>query len=84
MPPVYRFVPHKMVRYIIPFHGLETAMTRSKTIDLKKVPSDPWGCREYLLSEYLPLVLEASKEHIQNRYKAREQLEASASSCCTI
>ena len=52
-------------------------MTRSKTIDLMKVPSDPWGCREYLLSEHLPFVLEASKEHIQNRYKAREQLEAS-------
>ena len=52
-------------------------MTRSKTIDMTKVPSDPWGGREYLLSESLPLVLEASKEHIQNRYKAREQLEAS-------
>ena len=52
-------------------------MTRSKTIDLMKVPSDPWDEREYLLSEFLPRVLEASKEHIQNRYKAREQLEAS-------
>lgn len=52
-------------------------MTRSKTIDMMKVPSDPWAGREYLLSEFLPLVLEASKEHIQNRYKAREQLEAS-------
>ena len=50
-------------------------MTRSKTIDMMKVPSDPWAGREYLLSEFLPLVLEASKEHIQNRYKARDQLE---------
>ena len=38
-------------------------MSRSKRIDLMKVPQDPWGCREYLLSEFLPLVLQRSKEH---------------------
>ena len=48
MAPAARFVPHRMVRHVIPFHGLETAMTRSKTIDLMKVPSDPWDGREYL------------------------------------
>ena len=51
-------------------------MTRSKTIDMTVVPSDPWDKREFLLSEFLPLVLERSKEHIHNRYKLRDQLEA--------
>ena len=53
-------------------------MRRSKSIDLMKVPSgDPWSCREYLLAESLPFVLEQSKEYILNRYTLREQLETS-------
>ena len=52
-------------------------MMDSKTVDMTKVPSDPWDRREYLLSEFLPLVLERSKEHIHNRYKLRDPLEAS-------
>ena len=52
-------------------------MTRSKTIDMTKVPGDPWDRREYLLSELLPVVLERSKEYIHNRYRSRQQLKAS-------
>ncbi len=42
-----------------------------------KVPGDPWGRREYLLSEALPGVLARSTDYIHNRYKSREQLESS-------
>ncbi len=52
-------------------------MTHSKKIDLMKVPGDRWGRREYLLSETLPDVLAHSTEYVHNRYKLREQLEAS-------
>ena len=52
-------------------------MTHSKKIDLMKVPGDRWGRREYLLSETLPDVLARSTEYVHNRYKLREQLEAS-------
>ena len=51
-------------------------MPRTKTIDLTKVPSDLWGRRKYLLSEFLANVLELSTGYVRERYKSREQLEA--------
>ena len=52
-------------------------MTNVKTIDLTKVPSDPWRCREYLLTKFLPAVLARSTEYICHQHKPRERLEAS-------
>ena len=52
-------------------------MPCSKTIDLTKVPGDLWGRREYLLSEALPVVSALSTDYVRDRYKSREQLEAS-------
>ena len=55
----------------------EGAVTKVKAIDLKKVPSDPWKCREYLLTELLPAVLAHSTEYILHRHKSRQRLEES-------
>ncbi|MDE2716338.1 MAG: hypothetical protein OXI33_04890 [Chloroflexota bacterium] len=53
------------------------AMSLEWTIDLMKVPPNLWGRRKYLLSEFLPIVLELSTHYVRETYKSREQLEAS-------
>lgn len=52
-------------------------MLRDRTIDLTKVPPNVWGRRKYLLSGFLANVLELSTQYVRERYKSREQLEAS-------
>ena len=52
-------------------------MPRNGTIDLTKVPRNRWGRRKYLLSEFMGSVLELSTHYVRDRYKSREQLEAS-------
>ena len=53
------------------------AMSLEWTVDLMKVPPNLWGRRKYLLSEFLPSVLELSTHYVRETYKSREQLEAS-------
>ena len=46
-------------------------------IDLMKAPEEPWERREYLLSEFLRVVLKLSTLYVRDRYKSRELLENS-------
>ena len=46
-------------------------------IDLMKAPEEPWGRREYLLYEFLRVVLKSSTSYVRDHYKSRELLEAS-------